>query len=90
MNALSRDIADGEVVVLQESVMTAAYKDLKWRLVSVHGGFGQSGSTRGTALLCKHLEDGEEARWSGTDIDVAATKTYQDGLAFGKSLGTEG
>jgi hypothetical protein len=79
MNSLNRDIKKDEIVVLKATSMNPQYRDLKYRLFKVEGGFGMSAKTSGTALFGMFLCDGEETRWEGFEIDKKETELYQAG-----------
>lgn len=73
VNSLKMQL-EGKVVVLRANVLKAEYRDLKWRLFRVDGGFGASPNTIGTALIGQFLADGEKARMEGYDVERLATE----------------
>jgi len=80
MNALRRDLQDGEFVVLRKDVMAPAYRDFKYRIVQVQGGFGMNHVARGHAVLAYWPADGTKGRIGGWDIDPVATAEFQKEL----------
>lgn len=77
-NSLGERLEVGTVVILRDDIFPDI-KDLRFRVSS---GFGLSHETRGSALFGTFLEDDEEARVEGYDIDPKATKEYW--LEFGR------
>jgi len=64
---------EGKFVVLREDAMAQAYRDITWRVVEARGGFGCSPGLRGTAVLVKHLRDGDTGRFERYQVERLAT-----------------
>ncbi len=71
-NALNTELSD-RYVVLREDAVSAAYKDIKYRVFLVSGGFGASSFTSGSALFGTTPIDGEKFRMEGYDVERFAT-----------------
>jgi len=66
MNSLNRNIAEGEVVILKAK----HYKgDENARKFKCKSGFGMASFTAGTAIFGSFVEDGEECRIEGYEIE---------------------
>jgi hypothetical protein len=80
MNELSIDGVDleGKHVVLAESRMATAYRDITWRVVLAEGGFGCSPTAMGRAVFVKHLRDGDTGRFNRGDVERLATPEEVD------------
>ena len=68
-NTLKTDLT-GKVVIFKQSRMSVVATEHPFR---VEGGFGESPSTIGSALLGTFLSDGEQATMGGYDVERLAT-----------------
>ena len=73
MNALGREIKDGEEIVLNEEALAPEYRSLEWRTVTAEGGFGASSFTAGRALFVR-FKDGDTSRVNAMD-DISVSET---------------
>lgn len=71
-NALNADI-QGRHVVIKESAFKPEFSDIKHRVFLAQGGFGCHAYTAGTSVFGKTVDDGDEFRISGDDIERFAT-----------------
>jgi len=72
-NSLDQNL-EGKVVVLRKKIFKPEYRDIKYRVFKVTGGFGAYANTIGRALFGIHLIDGERARYDGFDVERLATE----------------
>ena len=63
----------GRHVVLKESVVVPAYRDLKYRIILANGGFGCHPDTHGSLVVNTNIYDGDTGRWNREDIERFAT-----------------
>jgi hypothetical protein len=76
-NSLDKNLAPGTVVILRKDFFTV--EDLRFQVTN---GYGLCSFTGGTALFGIWLEDGENDRLNGYDIDDKATVEYWDKIGF--------
>ena len=76
MNSLRREIAVGEVVIIHDDFFKESYTGS--HAFRCEGGFGMSAVTSGRAIMGTFVEDGEQARINGSDIDAEKTDAYQE------------
>jgi hypothetical protein len=59
---------NGKVVAIKAERLSFVYQRGSEQLIYVTGGFGASPHSRGTAVYCRHLSNGERARFNRSDV----------------------
>lgn len=77
MNALDRNIEQGERLVILKERMRAEYQELPKRVFVAEGGFGTQAFTAGTKIFGFYECDNEHAYIRGNEISVEETEELQ-------------
>lgn len=58
----------GKVIAIKPNILYAEFQRADRQLYLVKGGFGAEAKSRGSAVFCKNIYDGKEARFERSDV----------------------
>lgn len=58
----------GKVIAIKPSILYSEFQRADRQLYLVKGGFGAEAKSRGSAVFCKNIYDGKEARFERSDV----------------------